>query len=412
MPFHELRLANGLQIIAEQSPGMHSVAVGFFVRTGSRDETPAVSGVSHFLEHMAFKGTARHSADDVNRVFDELGAKYNASTSEEQTIFYAAVLPEYLPKTLDLLADILRPQLRQDDFDMEKKVILEEIGMYEDQPSHTAYETGMQTHFAGHSLGSSVLGSSASVAALSSEQMRGYHQERYAAGNIVLVAAGNFDWDELKSLAEAACGSWPSGDPPRPIPEAHPKGGVTVVPKDNCQQQHVMQLAAAPPADHPLRHAAELLSVIVGDDTGSRFFWNLVDPGHAESADLGYNEFDGSGAYFCYMTCPPEEAEANLQRIQEAYDDVNRNGVSETELKQARSKVLSRIVLRSERPMGRLGSLGMNWLYRKEYCTVADDLKAFKAVTVEDIRKLLELYPLKQQTTVAVGPLKTLSVPK
>src|SRR5439155_14220684 len=135
----------------------------FLVRTGSRDETTEVSGVSHFLEHMAFKGTERHSAEDVNRIFDEVGAKYNASTGEEVTLFYAAVLPEYLPHTFDLLSDIIHPSLRQEDFDMEKNVILEEIGMYEDQPTFTVYEKLMQTHFAGHPLGRSILGSSASV---------------------------------------------------------------------------------------------------------------------------------------------------------------------------------------------------------------------------------------------------------
>src|SRR6185295_7240928 len=135
-----------------------------------------------------------HSADDVNRVFDEVGAKYNASTSEETTLFYAAILPEYLPQTFDLLADIMRPALRQDDFDMEKKVILEEIGMYDDQPTYTAYERLMQTHFAGHPLGKSVLGTNESITALKADQMRAYHQARYVAGNILLAVAGQFDW--------------------------------------------------------------------------------------------------------------------------------------------------------------------------------------------------------------------------
>ena len=408
MQFHSARLPNGLQIVAEQSDNMHSVAVGFFVRTGARDETAELSGVSHFLEHMAFKGSARHSADDVNRVFDELGAKYNASTSEEQTIFYAAVLPEYLPKTLDLLADILRPSLRQDDFDMEKKVILEEIGMYEDQPTHTMYETAMQTYFAEHPLGRSVLGSTQSVSALTSDGMKAYHGSRYAAGNIVLAAAGKFDWDELHRLAQAACGHWSAGTPARPMPPVSPRGGLHIVPRENSQQEHVLQVAPAPSADDPARYAAELLTVIVGDDTGSRYFWQLVDPGHAESADMGSNEFDGAGAYFSYFTCPPETTADNLNRIRDIFEDVNRNGVTDAELEQARNKVLSRIVLRSERPMGRLGSLGHNWLYRQEYRTVDDDLKTIRSITRDDIRRLLDRFPLQQLTTVAVGPLETI----
>src|SRR4051795_6449662 len=134
MPFHHHVLPNGLTIIGETSPSARSAAVGFFVRTGSRDETPEVSGVSHFLEHMVFKGTPRRSAFEVNRDFDRIGADYNAFTSEENTVFHGAVLPEYLPQAVDILADILRPSLREEDFVTEKKVIINEIGKYEDQP--------------------------------------------------------------------------------------------------------------------------------------------------------------------------------------------------------------------------------------------------------------------------------------
>src|SRR5437764_1125000 len=135
MAFLHHVLANGLNVIAEATPSARSVAVGFFVKTGSRDEEDsALAGVSHFLEHMVFKGTPRRSSLDVNREFDAIGANYNAFTSEENTVFYAAVLPEYLPRVTDILADILRPSLRDDDFDMEKNVIIEEIGMYDDQP--------------------------------------------------------------------------------------------------------------------------------------------------------------------------------------------------------------------------------------------------------------------------------------
>src|SRR5881227_1161050 len=126
MPFHHHVLSNGLTIIGETSPSARSAAVGFFVRTGSRDETPEVSGVSHFLEHMVFKGTPRRTALDVNRDFDKIGADYNAFTSEENTVFHAAVLPEYLPAAVDILSDILRPSLREEDFDTEKNVIIEE----------------------------------------------------------------------------------------------------------------------------------------------------------------------------------------------------------------------------------------------------------------------------------------------
>src|SRR5215813_802776 len=202
MSFHSHQLPNGLTIIGETSPSARSVALGFFVRTGSRDETPEVSGVTHFLEHMVFKGTPHRSALDVNRDFDRIGADYNAFTSEENTVFHAAVLPEYVPQAVDILADILRPSLRQDDFDMEKNVIIEEIGMYDDQPMWAAYDVAKKVYFADHPLGNSILGTPESIRALTRDQMHAYFERRYVAPNITVVAAGNFDWPGLVALVQ------------------------------------------------------------------------------------------------------------------------------------------------------------------------------------------------------------------
>src|SRR3977135_4496974 len=157
MKFFQTKPDNGLQVIAELNPSVHSVAMGFFVRTGSRDETPEVAGVSHFLEHMVFKGTPRRTALDVNRDFDRIGAHYNTFTSEENTVFYAAILPEYLPQAGDVVAEIHRPSLREEDFDMEKNVIIEEIGMYEHQPMWSAYDHAKKLYFAEHALGNTSL---------------------------------------------------------------------------------------------------------------------------------------------------------------------------------------------------------------------------------------------------------------
>lgn len=404
MQFHEARLNNGLQVIAELTKGVHSVGVGFFVKTGSRDETDAISGVSHFLEHMAFKGNDRFSADDVNRIFDEVGAKYNAATAEELTMYYAAVLPEYLERTTELLAALIRPALRQDDFDMEKNVILEEIGMYDDQPMFVAYEKMMQAHFDGHPLGRSVLGTKESVTALTSEQMRGYHHDRYLAGNVILAVAGNCEWPEVLELANKYCGDWPAGEAGRIVAPHHPHRGTYLIQRETSQQQHVMHQDAAPDALHPLRAAAELLSVVVGDDSGSRLYWELVDPGYVEGAELTYQEYHGVGVFRTFFNGQPEETESNLARVHKVYEKINREGVTEQELAQAKSKVCSRVVLSSERPMGRLESLGNNWIYRSRYQSVAEDLAQIRAVTTSQIRELLETFPLAQTTTVTVGP--------
>ncbi|MEZ6066163.1 MAG: pitrilysin family protein [Planctomycetaceae bacterium] len=409
MQFQQKTLDNGLTIVGEVNLLAHSMAVGFFVRAGSRDETPELAGVSHFLEHMAFKGNSRFSADDVNRIFDEVGAKYNASTSEEVTLFYAAILPEYLPRTFELLANLLRPGLRESDFALEQQVILEEIGMYEDAPGFLVYDRAMQTHYAGHPLGQRILGTSDSVSRLTPDAMRGYFDAHYRAGNIVLVATGKFDWEQLVQLAAEYCGGWPTGDVPRSTERLNAVSRTDLLCRPSHRQQHVMQLAPAPSARDPLRFAADILSVIVGDDSGSRLYWELVDPGHAESAELAYNDYDGEGTWCTYLSCEPDDTSDLLRRIGEIYADINANGVTADELEEARNNVATRVVLSSERPMGRLSAVGGNWVYRGEYRTVEDDLLTLKRMTIADIRQMLDQYPLAQTTTVGIGPLTKLS---
>ena len=410
MEFRQEQLANGLQVLMETNPSVHSVAMGFFVKTGSRDESSEVAGVSHFLEHMAFKGNDRHTADDVNRIFDEVGARTNASTSEELTIYHGAFLPEYIDRTFDVLAGLIYPSLRQEDFDTEKKVILEEIGMYDDQPFFTAYEKAMETHFNGHPLGRSILGTTASIEALTAQQMRDYHQRRYVAGNITLAVAGNVDFDKVLNLANQYCGDWPAGPVERPTDEACPNGGMQLFPKEQSFQEHFIELAPAPPAADSRRFAAELLSVVLGDYQGSRLYWEFVDTGIAEAVDLSYNEYDGSGTFMTYVSCQPEQSENILERVHVMFDQVNCEGVTEDELQQAKNKLRSRIVLRSERPMGRLDSLGGNWLYRNEYHPVSKDLETCESVSLQDINELLKTYPLGHTTTVGVGPLEKLNL--
>jgi predicted Zn-dependent peptidase len=397
-------LDNGLRIIAEPLPQARSVAFGFFVRAGARDETLAVSGVSHFLEHMVFKGTDRYSAEDVNRLFDEVGAQYNAATSEEVTLFYSAVLPEYFATTFPLQADILFPALRDADFDTEKQVILEEIGMYDDQPSFVAYDRAMQRHFAGHPLGRIILGTKETVGALTAEQMRQYHAERYRAGNIVLAVSGRYDWDEVLALANRSCGHWPAGDPPRTCPPVAPAVCEEWIVKPHLQQQLVVQMIPAPSATDPLRFAAELLSVIIGDDSNSRLYWELVDPGRADAAELQFHEFEGAGAYLAFLAGEPDATADNLARMTAVFDGVTRHGITADELELARNKVATRLVLRGERPMGRLSNLGHDWLIRREYRSVADDLALLRGLTLSDLHAALEQYPLTPVTTVGVGP--------
>jgi predicted Zn-dependent peptidase len=169
-----------------------------------------------------------------------------------------------------------------------------------------------------------------------------------------------------------------------------------------------MEMGVGPDSRDELRFAAELLSVVIGDDSGSRLFWELVDPGHAEAADLSYSEYDGAGSWMSYLSCSPEQVAENLERFRKVFADVNANGITADELEQARNKVASRVVLRGERPMGRLSSLGGNWMYRQDYRSISDDLKSVRSVTLDEIRKVLDQYPLAMTTTVGVGPLAEL----
>lgn len=413
MEFLEHTLANGLEVIAECNGRAHSTALGFFVRTGSRDERDDEAGVSHFLEHMTFKGTPRRSADDVNREFDEMGAQYNAFTSEENTVYYAAVLPEYQDRVLELLADILRPSLRPDDFDTEKKVILEEIQMYEDQPPFGADEKCKALHYGPHPLGRSVLGTLQSVGGLPVEAMRDYFRRRYCPANITLAGAGRIDFEALAASAERYCGGWEPVEAGRPKAEPAGREGFHVIHKPSATQQYAVQLAQGPGAADDARHAARLLAAVLGDESGSRLFWDLVDPGLAETAVLHHSEYEGAGLFATYLCCEPPQAADNLRAIDALYRRVETDlPVTAGELAQARSKTSSRIVLSSERPSGRLFSVGGEWIQRRRYVSVRDDLDAVAGVTADRVAAVLARYPLSRCTTVTIGPLAKMPAPR
>ncbi len=397
-------LPNGLEIVAECNPQAYSTALGFIVKTGARDETDQIAGVSHFLEHMAFKGTPTRSADDVNRELDEMGSHCNAATSEETTVFYAPVLPEYQGRATEVLADILRPSLREAEFRTEKQVILEEIQMYEDQPPFGADDKCRAAFFGDHPLGRSVLGTANSVGALPVEDMRDYFCRRYAPGNIVLAAAGRVDFDALVADCRRACGSWEPVECPRVVEPARPRSGFQRLARASATQQYLLQMSLGPSAEDDDRYAAKVLTIILGDDSGSRLYWELVDPGIADVAELGHAEYQGAGAFFTQISCAPEDADEVYQRAMRVYETAHAEGVTESELQQAKNKVRSQLVLSSERPGQRLFSVGGDWVYRREYRSVEDDLELVAAIRIDQIAAVLQRYSLVGGTTLTIGP--------
>lgn len=405
MNFHEATLSNGLRVVAELNEQAHSISAGFFVRTGARDETKAESGLSHFLEHMLFKGTQKRDAIAVNRDLDRVGARHNAMTSEEDTIYHVTALPEYMPSAFDVLSDIMRPSLRSEDFDTEKLVIVEEIKMYDDNPMMVAYEAAKEAHFGQHPLGQSVLGTVDSITNMKVEQMRDYFHRRYAPENLVLAFTGRGCWNDLLEMSERHCESWvPTGKPDRITAETQGCGGTRLIHRPEDMQQTLVMMAAAPSLENPLRHAAGVLATALGDASGSRLYWEIVHPGYADMCDLGYQEYNHAGAFMLFMSCDPENAEANLDRVAHVLHKVRDGGLSQSEIDRARNKTLARAMIRAERPMGRLMPVGGYYTYFDRYVSLDEDIAAYQAVTVNQIRDLLEQFPLKPLTLASIGP--------
>jgi len=404
MEFKKEQLENGLDLIGEINKSAKSAAVGFFVKTGSRDESEQLNGVSHFLEHMLFKGTEKLSALEVNEAFDRTGAQFNAFTSEENTVFYAAILPEYLLEVTGLWIELMRPALRDGDFNIEKNVIKEEIAMYKDTPSFDVMDQCRSLHFDGHPCGNSVLGSEASIDILTAEQMRDYFARRYAPNNMVIGCAGNFDWKQICSLSANSCSRWQEQAVGRKLEHYGGSKKKKRVEKTNLAREHICLMSAGVSAQDPRRFAASLLGIIIGDNVGSRFFWELVDKALAEAATMQFGAMDGTGAFYSYIRCSTDNVTKVLDTISGIFQSLSKNGITEDELRKAKNKVLSALVIKNELPMGRLIDLGFNWIYLKQYRTVQDDISAIKAVTVDDVNVLIEQFKPGDFTQLSIGP--------
>ncbi|QDV68660.1 Protease 3 precursor [Rosistilla carotiformis] len=401
LEFKQHTLANGLQIVAELNPSGYTAAFGFFVRSGARDEGPEERGLSHFLEHMVFKGTARRTAADVNRELDELGGQANAYTSEEQTVYYTTVLPKYQDRAIDLLCDIMRPALRDDDFQTERQVILEEIAKYDDQPPFGAFETSMELYFAGHPLGSRVLGTPESIGEMTSTAMRKYFERRYDPKNMVLSAAGCVDFDALVSQVESLASQWPTAAMPAMVP-APTSGGQAKIELEvpDSSQTYVIRVGAAPPNSSTDRFAMRMLVSMMGEEGGSRLFWDLIDTGRADVATMWTQEFQDAGLLFTYLSCAPEDVDANLALIDGAIEVFVKNGPAEDEIEQAKNRMCAGLILSSERPSNRMFSIGNAWQIRGVYETLDDQLKKYRSVDADDLQRVLAAYPMHYTTEV------------
>jgi predicted Zn-dependent peptidase len=408
MVFHTHRLSNGLQIVGQPMPDFESVAVSYYVCTGSRDEPdPSIAGVSHFLEHMVFKGTQTLDWQDITLEFNKIGAELNAFTSHEATVYYARVLSEYLERALELLSDMMYPRLLESDFDMEKEVIVNEIARSEDQPYNLAFRRMMQVYFDGHPLGHDVLGSRESIRNMRIEQMRDYWKRRYAANNLILAIAGNFDWDHVVQLAEKHSTGWRTGDAGRNIEPYEPARPLNEIMIDNKLKQQIMILAMpAVDVKDPDYYAAVLGGSILGDSDGSRLYWNIHQKGLAESASAGIWAMEGTGMMMLEANSTPDEAPQVLKMLRAELDSLLEDGVHEDELRRAKDKWISNMVLSSESTFARMRSLANDWVTEGRLISVDEEVERVEKVTTEDVIRALRRFPMRdKQVLTTLGPL-------
>ncbi len=406
--FYTHRLNNGLQILAEHMPDFESVAAAFHVRTGARDEAdPRIFGVSHFLEHMVFKGTATRSAEDISLAFNNIGAEFNAFTSLEQTFYYARILGENLAPAIEILADMMQPRLDADEFNTERGVIIEEIARSEEVPSRQAYRWLMKHYFDENPLGREVLGSRESIEAMDVEWMRDYWRQRYSANNLILTVAGNFQWEQVLELAERYCAGWPSGAAGRdaqPYAPAAPKTAVCT--KEKLQQEQILMAFPSLSLEDPDYYAMELACMVLGDGSGSRLFWNIHQKGLAEAAVAGLMAFQGTGLVELYATTSPDNAPEVLRLMQAELKTLVKEGVQEDELQRAKDKLISQIVLGAEHTTSRMQSLPATWLSEGKLKSAEDEVADVEVVTVEKVQQTLARFPILEKLVVtAYGPL-------
>ncbi|GAA5513725.1 putative zinc protease Rv2782c [Deinococcus carri] len=403
-------LPNGLTLLLEPDPEAQTVAAGYFVATGARDERPEELGASHFLEHLMFKGSARLSAAELNERLDDLGGHANAFTSEEATVYHAAALPEQVGELLETLTELLRPALRPEDIEPERGVILEEIAMYAEQPAVRVADELRADYWGTHPLGHSVLGTPETVGHLTRAALERNWRERYGADRVTLVVVGAFDPDAVLAWAQAELRDWPAARrAPAPLAPARPAapGTVRVVPGDHLTRVQVALALPGLPATHPLREAATVLAELVGGENGL-LYWALLDTGLSDSADLAHLDYQGAGTFEGGFSCDPDRAQVVLDAYRAVLETVP-GALTDAAIRRAARKLAVGTLLRAETPQGRLFALGMEGLALGRALSTAELVDRYARVTPQDVRAVLALCPLVRPTVVALGPVAVLA---
>ena len=399
-------LDSGVRIVTESMDSVRSVALGFWIGTGSSAEDEPRAGLSHLIEHMLFRGTDRFGSLEIDQIFDTMGAELNAGTGKETTSVYARVLDRHLPKALDVIADMVwRPRFADDDLANERQIVLEEIAMYEDDPQDKVFDVLGEAVFGEHPLGRAIIGHADVVAGTPAEGLRAFHAERYVPGNVVVAAAGSIDHDALaeaieRAQAERVGAAVPQAvTPPGPTPPQ-----VRFLTKDT-EQVHVCLGAPGIARDDDRRFALRLLDAILGGTSSSRLFQEVREKrGLAYSVYSFQSLFAGTGQVGLYVGTRPDNVAPALQVVGDELDRLRNDPATAEELDRAKENLKGRVVLGLESTSARMNRLGSSVLAGLPLLTVDEIVERIDAVTHEDLVGLAgELFAPERLSAAGVG---------
>jgi len=403
-------LDSGVRVATERMPSVRSVALGFGVRVGARDEGPEQAGISHFLEHLLFKGTDRFSSTEIDEIFDGMGADINAGTSRETTTVYSRFLDQHLERAIDVVADmVLRPAYP--DIDSERQVVIEEIAMYEDEPSDKVHDVLAGAVFGDHPLGRPIIGSADVIASVPVPDIAAYHDARYGNANLVISAAGSVDHDQLVELAAAACerrsdgagrsngGASSAIEPPA---AAAPRFRFH---RKDTEQYHLTLGAPGIARADDRRFALRVLDTILGGSTSSRLFQEVREKrGLAYSVFSYSSQFIDSGQVAVYVGTRPDNVGEAMDVIATELRRLVEEPIGAEELDRARENVKGRTVLAMESTLARMNRLGGALLTGVPLLSLDETIAAVDAVTLEDVTALAqELYAPERLSAAGVG---------
>jgi len=401
------RLASGLTVVTEAMADVRSIALGFWVGVGARDEALQQAGASHFLEHLLFKGTPSRSAREIAEAVEAVGGEMNAFTARDHTAFYVRLLADDLELGLDVLCDIMwDPAFRPDEVEAERQVILEEILMLGDEPSDLVHELLAAALWPEHPLGREVIGDERTVSAMAPEVIRAFHDRHYRPGVTVLAAAGLLDHDAVVAGIDrrfAASGRPPGGERPERRPPVLGPEPLVVTTRRTEQAHLALGLPAATRQD-PDRHALTLLVQILGGGASSRLFQEVRERrGLAYSVYAYRNGYDDAGMLAVYAGTSPTKAAETLHVVVGELERLA-DGVSERELEVARGSVLGSMALGLEDSGARMSRIGRSLLVHQEVPTVEEVAARFAAVTVDDLRRVAGRTLAGPRSLAVVGP--------